>query len=86
MFFSYIYLGPDNFLLYADINKIQLLSLDKDLSTEPITLFYGDGQSNIESVAYDESKERLYWADRHRYGNIRPMLQFTEICLYIFLI
>ncbi|XP_060601666.1 uncharacterized protein LOC132754927 [Ruditapes philippinarum] len=56
---------PDNFLLYADINKIQLLSLDKDLSTEPITLFYGDGQSNIESVAYDESKERLYWADRH---------------------
>ncbi|XP_053401221.1 uncharacterized protein LOC123549544 [Mercenaria mercenaria] len=55
---------PDNFLLYADINKIQMLSLDKDLFSQAITIFYGDGQAHIASLAYDESKERVYWADR----------------------
>lgn len=58
--------GPENFLLYADLNTIQLVSLDKDTEATPHILLYDDVTSNFVALTYDETTDTIYWSDLTR--------------------
>ncbi|KAL3858987.1 hypothetical protein ACJMK2_009231, partial [Sinanodonta woodiana] len=76
---------PDNFLLYADLNTINLLSLDEGSDPQPQTLVRGGTQSNFVALAYDSTLDMIYWSDHSRkavfsspLNEIQPTLVYQE--------
>ena len=58
--------GPRNFLLYADMTTINMISLDPGTEAKPVVLHHGDINSNFVALTYDEVKDRVYWSDHTR--------------------
>jgi len=52
--------------MYADLNTIQLVSLDKDTEATPHILLYDDVTSNFVALTYDETTDTIYWSDLTR--------------------
>ncbi|KAL8588650.1 hypothetical protein ACOMHN_001967 [Nucella lapillus] len=57
---------PQNFLMYADLNTLQLVSLDKDTEATPHVLLYDDVLSNFVALTYDPTTDTIYWSDLTR--------------------
>ncbi|KAK7497721.1 hypothetical protein BaRGS_00011116, partial [Batillaria attramentaria] len=57
---------PENFLLYADLNTLQLVSLDSDTEATPHVLLYEDIASNLVALTYDDTTDTIYWSDLTR--------------------
>ncbi|XP_052818952.1 low-density lipoprotein receptor-related protein 4-like isoform X2 [Mya arenaria] len=75
---------PDNMLLFADVNTINLLPLDNDVMSKPLVLHYGDVDTRIDSIAYD-NQGHLYWNDELTNSifmtslhNIEPVLVYRD--------
>ena len=56
--------GPLNFLLLTDVNKIMMVSLDEGIERNTKVLYYGHLKSRIISLAYDDVSDMLYWIDQ----------------------
>ncbi|KAK3580303.1 hypothetical protein CHS0354_003537 [Potamilus streckersoni] len=76
---------PDSFLLYADLNTINLFSLDEGSDPQPQTLVRGGTQSNFVALAYDSTLDMIYWSDHSRkavfsspLNEIQPKLVYQE--------
>ena len=81
--------GPHNFLLYADMTTINMVSLDPDTDVRPVVLHHGDISSNYVALTFDDAKDRIYWSDHTRYFFLiddefnRP--KKSDIILFVFL-
>jgi len=58
--------GPENFVLVADLNVIQIVSLDPDTGNTPHTVYYGNAHSDIVTVVYDTTTDTVLWIDKSK--------------------
>ncbi|XP_050396212.1 uncharacterized protein LOC126814850 [Patella vulgata] len=54
---------PANFVLFADLNSLKMVSLDPESESTVHTIQYGHIRSNFVAVAYDKSTDTIYWSD-----------------------
>ncbi|XP_069113207.1 low-density lipoprotein receptor-related protein 5-like [Argopecten irradians] len=74
---------PRNFMLVADLNLIQMVSLDPNTEPRPHTVHHGHSQSDILSVVYDSINNTVYWIDTAkifsmRLGNVNGPTQLVD--------
>lgn len=61
------FIGPENFLLFADLNTLKMLSLDPGTEETVHTLHYGATAANYVGLVYDETTDTIYWNDQTRF-------------------